>query len=182
MSANAVASRRRWRVVAVIALFIVVFVASNVADHAVYHGMHVDKVYEKDWGRALRTVGYLPMWLLIALGLWLIDVDRLRGLGFRQITRRGGFITASTIIAGLVCEILKLTIRRERPREHDGLHVFRPWDEKWWSSAGLGLPSSHTMIAFAGAAAMSILFPRTAVIWLLAAAGCAWTRPMEAPS
>ena len=40
------------------------------------------------------------------------------------------------------------------------------------------MPSSHTLVAFAGATAMARLFPRAWWLWYLLAAGCALTRVM----
>ena len=41
---------------------------------------------------------------------------------------------------------------------------------------GLGMPSSHVLVAFAGAAALARLFPRATLLWYLLAIGCAATR------
>jgi membrane-associated phospholipid phosphatase len=38
------------------------------------------------------------------------------------------------------------------------------------------MPSSHALIAFSGAAALAILFPRATPIWYALAIGCAITR------
>ena len=38
------------------------------------------------------------------------------------------------------------------------------------------MPSSHVMVAFAGAAVLSRVFPRAWWIWYLLASGCALTR------
>jgi undecaprenyl-diphosphatase len=79
-------------------------------------------------------------------------------------------------VGGLLAEVLKLVIRRERPGPHDGEWVFRAFLDNPWSTKALGLPSSHAMTAFAGAAMASYLFPRTAPVWIAWAVACAWTR------
>ena len=85
-------------------------------------------------------------------------------------------LTAAPLAAGLVCEVLKLLLRRERPGLHEGAYVFRSFADHPWSTTNIGLPSSHVMVAFAGAGMASYLFPRTWPAWMLLAAGCAFTR------
>ena len=77
---------------------------------------------------------------------------------------------------GLLCEALKILLRRERPSLHDGAYYWRSFSDHFWSTGNIGLPSSHTMVAFAGAGMASFLFPRTWPAWMLLAAGCAFTR------
>ena len=79
-------------------------------------------------------------------------------------------------VAGLVAEVLKLLIRRDRPGLHDGGYGFRPFLDHPFKSTDFGLPSSHAVVAFGGAAAAAQLFPTTAPIWYLVAVGCALTR------
>jgi len=85
-------------------------------------------------------------------------------------------LTMAPLVAGLVCEVLKILLRRERPGLHDGTYFFRSFTDHPFSTGAIGLPSSHTMVAFAGAGMASYLFPRTWPAWLLLAAGCAFTR------
>jgi membrane-associated phospholipid phosphatase len=69
-----------------------------------------------------------------------------------------------------------MLLRRERPNLHDGTYYWRSFTDHPWSTGNIGLPSSHTMVAFAGAGMASYLFPRTWPAWMLLAAGCAFTR------
>jgi membrane-associated phospholipid phosphatase len=85
-------------------------------------------------------------------------------------------LTAAPLAAGLLCEVLKILLRRERPGLHDGTYFFRSFADHPFSTGAIGLPSSHTMVAFAGAGMASYLFPRTWPAWMLLAAGCAVTR------
>jgi membrane-associated phospholipid phosphatase len=80
------------------------------------------------------------------------------------------------VISGGVAEVLKLLFRRERPGLHDGASVFRAFSDRPFSTSALGMPSSHVMVAFAGAVVLARLFPRTAPVAYLLAAGCAATR------
>jgi membrane-associated phospholipid phosphatase len=77
-----------------------------------------------------------------------------------------------------VGEILKILIRRLRPGE-TGEYVFRSFSERSFSSSGLGMPSSHAVIAFGAAAILSRLFPRAWPIWWLLGWGCALTRVLH---
>ncbi|MGQ0813636.1 MAG: hypothetical protein ACT4O1_04145, partial [Gemmatimonadota bacterium] len=44
---------------------------SHLLDAFFYTHFRVADVYSEDWGRALRVQGYLPVWLLAALALYL---------------------------------------------------------------------------------------------------------------
>jgi hypothetical protein len=59
-------------------------------------------------------------------------------------------------LGGIIAELLKIALRRERPGLTDGAHVFRPWSEHPLSTAQLGLPSSEVAVAFAAAAAAAL--------------------------
>jgi membrane-associated phospholipid phosphatase len=157
-----------WIVIALVA-----FVAASLIDTWAFHHLQKPNVYDQDWGRALRSVGYLPLWMLLALALWL--VDRKRGQGYR----RAAFLAGSITVAGILGEILKLIVRRERPGTHDGLYGFRPFVDDPFSSRNFGMPSSHAVIAFSGAAALSILFPEATVVWYALAIGCGVTRVLS---
>ena len=49
----------------------------------------------------------------------------------------------------------------------DGTYYWRSFTDHPWSTGNIGLPSSHTMVAFAGAGMASYLFPRTWPAWML---------------
>ena len=80
---------------------------------------------------------------------------------------------------GILCEIMKLLIRRERPETGDGAWIFRAWDDQPLSTAGLATPSSHTMVAFAGATMAARLFPRARWVFYTLAAGCGGGVPCQ---
>jgi membrane-associated phospholipid phosphatase len=75
--------------------------------------------------------------------------------------------------------VLKLVIRRERPNTNGGDYGFRPWSDEPFSTAGLALPSSHTMVAFAACTALARIFPGARWVWYGLAAGCAITRVLD---
>jgi membrane-associated phospholipid phosphatase len=79
-------------------------------------------------------------------------------------------------VGGIVAEVLKLLFRRERPEAHAGAYVFRSWRDHAVSTAGLSLPSSHALVAFAAAAMLARLYPRARWLCFALAVGCALTR------
>ncbi len=143
-------------------------------DTAVYERVHHPAVYDRDWGRLLRVIGFVGSWAALAVALRLHE----NGVPERQALarRRAALLFWSPVLAGGAAELLKLLVRRERPALNDGLYGFRPWDERTWSTAGLAFPSSHTAVAFGGAALLARLFPRARWVGYTLAAGCAATR------
>jgi membrane-associated phospholipid phosphatase len=141
-----------------------------------YHHVVLRNVYDFDWGRALRTMGYWPVWAAVSLALWLHD--RGRGAAGYSSARRAMRLIASASIAGVIAELLKLVVRRERPSLHDGAYGFRAWSDRPLSSSGFGFPSSHAVEAFAAAAVLGQLFPESRALWWALAVGCGLTRIM----
>ena len=128
-----------------------------------------------DREQVFRIAGYLPFWLLASAALLLVDWpkrSRQGGVGLR----RAALLALAPTISGLLSEALKLLIRRERPNLHAVEYVFRPWSDRTFEAAGLGMPSGHVSVAAAAAAVLCLLWPRAAPIWLLAAVGCAYWR------
>jgi len=135
-------------------------------------------VYNRDWGRLLRVLGFYPLWLIVAVVLLLDGRNR-----WIPPTRGGpceracaAMLALAPALGGAVAELGKLTFRRLRPGEIPGEYAFRALADRPFYSGGLGLPSSHTLVAFAAAATMARIFPRTAPLWYLLAAGCGLTR------
>ena len=129
------------------------------------------EVYEHDWGRLLRVMGSLVLWLPLALACWLEARARRA-----PEARRAWLLLAAPAVAGALAELLKLLVRRERPDLHAGASVYRSFAERPLDSHDLGFPSSHVMVAFAGAAVLSRLYPRAGAVAAVLALGCALTR------
>jgi membrane-associated phospholipid phosphatase len=161
---------RRTRVWLFVLAGCVVSLLAMLLDPWVYQHVVWAKVYETDWGRFLRLMGYWPTWMVVAIALWL------EGQPPDLAAWRARLLAVSVTGVGLCGEVIKLLVRRERPNVHDGLSVFRPFTERPFSSSGLSMPSSHTLLAFAAAAVLTRLFPRTAVMWYVLAIGCGVTR------
>ena len=142
-------------------------------DRWVYHHIAWAKVYDTDWGRALRTAGYWPTWILVSAALWI------EGRPQELARWRARSLAVSVTAAGLLGELSKLLLRRERPNAHDGAYFFRPFSDHPFSTSGIGLPSSHAFLAFAAAGVLAKLFPKTAPMWYVLASGCALTRVLS---
>jgi membrane-associated phospholipid phosphatase len=153
-----------------VVIAIVLIGLSLLADSWVAEHVRFARVYETDWGRMLRTFGYLPFWMLAAIALALHDRES------REWWRRGALLLAAPAVAGIVGELLKITVRRMRPPAVGSAYAFRAFSDHPFSSRGLGFPSSHAVVAFGAAAILSRLFPRACVVWYAAAVGCAVSR------
>jgi membrane-associated phospholipid phosphatase len=152
-------------------LFAVVAVAlAHVLDGVAWRSARLLSVNDKDWGRLLRSMGYLPTWGVIALGFWLQQRDDPRR------SRYAWALLLGPALSGGVAEVLKLLIRRLRPNPDVFEYVFRPFAEGPLSNRGMGMPSSHVLVAFGGAAVLAQLYPRARWLWYTLAAGCAATR------
>jgi len=130
----------------------------------------------KDLGRMFRVMGFYPLWVLAGVALLLCDRPRDSESHLPRWGARAGSLMLSPALGGGVAEIGKILFRRLRPGEIPGEYAFRSWAERPFYSGGLGLPSSHALVAFSGAAMLARLFPRAAPVWYLLAVGCAWTR------
>ncbi len=158
----------RSRLVRIAIVGAIAIVIAHLLDPWMYRHVRLENIYSEDWGRLLRVLGYLPLWLVLAFALWLHERPR--------AWRRPAALALSPALAGIAGELLKLLLRRERPGAHEGLYYFRPFSERTFSSSGLALPSSHAVVAFGAAAILSRLFPRAAIVWWVLAWGCALSR------
>ena len=145
------------------------------ADKWTYDHVWLDRLYDQDWARLLRVMGFLPTWFVAALALYL-HASADDPAAARQ---RSWYLALTPAAAGLIGEILKLLLRRERPEVHGGLYGFRAWSDLPLSTAGLAWPSSHAIVAFGAATALARLFPRARWVWYVLAAGCAATRVLS---
>lgn len=136
-----------------------------------------------DWYRLLRVMGSYWTWLAVAGVLLIHDMRTPMSAprllrGGRDTTHRAGSIVVIVAAAGLLAELLKLIIVRERPvtgLDYQGF-VFGPLLGGFTGHGNIGFPSSHTSAAFGGAAAMGMLFPAARPALFLLAAGCGFSR------
>lgn len=162
--------RRRTEWLRGLALFGLALVLAHLLDGPVYHLLVTDKdaVESKDWYQVLRQMGYLPTWILVALAMFLASGDRASAAG------RAARVVLAAVLAGLVAEIVKRVLGRERP--DDGLYVFKPFLSAFADDSNLGFPSSHVAVAVGGCLAIARLYPGTLWLMLSLAIGCALTR------
>jgi membrane-associated phospholipid phosphatase len=133
-------------------------------DPWVWKQLSYPTVYDHDWGRVLRVIGSLVFWAPLALAVGLEG-------------RKGAWLLlAAPAVAGAAGELLKLLVRRERPGLHEGNYVYRSFAERPFDSHDIGFPSSHAVVAFAGAAVLARLYPRAGAVAGFLALGCALTR------
>jgi membrane-associated phospholipid phosphatase len=156
--------------------FVLVFAALPMfADKWLYDHFYKANLYDQDWARMLRVMGFLPTWIIAAWAMWLQGSKEDRS----RARRRAWYLAIAPTAAGIGAEILKLLLRRERPEVDAGVYSFRQWSEQPFSTAGLAWPSSHTMVAFGAATALSRLYPRAKWVWFALAAGCGVTRVLS---
>lgn len=175
MGSGPAGTPRPWiRVAAVAGVAIVV---AHLLDPLAQRYFTDPEIYSSDFGRLLRVQGFYLLWVAVGVSLFLHDWPRGEDPARkRDAARRGGMILLAPALGGLVAEIGKISFRRLRPGEVPGEYLFRSWAERPFHSGGLGLPSSHTLVAFAGAAILARLFPRAAPVFYLLAAGCGLSR------
>lgn len=130
---------------------------------AMWFGYHAVKLFGSVWVAAA-----------VAAVLVVRPVFQPRIAPVRDGLRRGVLLFLCAASAGLLAEGLKLVFRRQRPEFADGFFSFRFAD--WWSTSGLGLPSSHAAVAVATGVALSVIFPRRRVIWAALAGACVASR------
>jgi membrane-associated phospholipid phosphatase len=149
--------------------------AATQLDRAVLHWLAwPEKQPRSDLLLLLRVWGSLWTWCLIALAVTLQHSSGRLALG-SPAQALGLPLLLIPASAGGLAELLKLLIRRKRPSELE-VYLFRAWNEQPWSTKGLGLPSSHSAVAFAGSMALALLYPRLAWPALVVAMGCGFTR------
>ena len=156
---------------------VALLVVAHLLDPWAGHALRLPSANDRDWGRLLRILGFAPTWLAIAGLFWLESRDR-SGPPERaaDLARTGWAIVIAVAVGGILAELAKLLIRRERPTAEFLGYQFRSFADAPFSTRSLGMPSSHTAVAFAGAAVMARRYPRTAPLLLALAAGCGLTR------
>ncbi|NJD10602.1 MAG: hypothetical protein FIB01_09275, partial [Gemmatimonadetes bacterium] len=88
-------------------------VIAHLLDPYAFRYLRLEDIYGRDWGRMLRVLGFLPLWLVAGAALVLQDGDR----GRRLLRGRGALLAAGATLGGLTAEVLKLVFRRLRPGE-----------------------------------------------------------------
>lgn len=167
------------RVLKYVGVCAVAVALAHVLDRWAHSTIFVDRIIEKDLWWTLRVFGAMYLWLGIAV-VFIIDDSRPTALKAHLKDRfsRAAVLLLSMGIAALIAELGKLTFRRRRPlRTEEWTGYVWDWPtDALLNSSGMGLPSSHTAVAFGAAAAMAYLHPRYAVVWFAIAFGTAAQR------
>jgi len=151
-------------------------VGAHLADGWGYLHLSFPSFHDSEFGRWFRVFGFLPMWLVVALLFVLHDWPRGSRGARGPAVWRGLLVAGAVAGAGLLAEVMKIVLRRERPWSHEGAYFFRPWTPNPFYTGGLALPSSHVLIATAGCLVLARLFPRTRYVWYAFIVACAFSR------
>jgi membrane-associated phospholipid phosphatase len=171
-----------WRSLALFTLAAVLaLLIAHLLDGAAHQYIHNPKASSKGLPKMFRGAGYLPMWVLVATALILIDSVHIKTQGWSKALNRGLPLLVAAALSGGVTELLKIIVRRLRPPEGswDGHYLFKPWSEGVFNGSNIGFPSSHTGVAFGAMAMLTIRYPRAMPIWLIIGAGCATQRLLD---
>lgn len=159
------AYRARWWLLAAV----VCVALATVADPWAYTHLAWRGVYDQNAGRMVRSIGFLPFWIIAGIALWLSSRSRWG-------RHAGLLLMASPTLAGAIGQVLKLLVRRGRPLAHDGLYVFRDFTERPFYTRDFGMPSGDVVVAFAACAVLARLWPGGRPIWYALAVACALGR------
>ena len=99
------------RAAVALAITLACLVIPALGDQWAYAHLHQARLYDLDWAMALRSAGTLYVWIPVALIIWLVQRER----DAAAAKRRALLVIGSPVLAGLLCEVMKLLIRRERP-------------------------------------------------------------------
>lgn len=137
-----------------------------------------------DYWTLLKCCGSFPLWSVVGATYLVLDC-KAAGRITHAATERGLALITAPLIAGVVAEMLKLLIRRERPDLDVLAYTFRPYSERLLYGGGLGMPSSHVAVGFAGFVVLMRLAPQLTPLWwalALLAAAQRWIEIAHYPS
>jgi membrane-associated phospholipid phosphatase len=145
---------------------------ASLGDSWAYAYLTFPRVYEQNWGRLLRVIGWLPFWLLAGAAFY-------RTASTLVARRHALILMGAPTLSGAMSELLKLLIRRERPGPTAGAYVFQSFAEHTFSTARFGMPSGDATVAFAACVVAARVWPRARGLWYGLAIGCALARVLS---
>ena len=168
-------SRAR-RVALGVAVFALVFVVLTALDRWAVLQLADPAKRDEPWRWGFKQVGDLRFWVVVAL----------IAFAWKRDWRWPAGLVAAPALAGGLAELAKLVLGRERPVhdfviQHDAHYVWKdgplgPFLAGFWDSSNLGLPSSHTAVAFGGAVVLGVLDPKLRLPAVVLATACGLTR------
>lgn len=144
------------------------------------------KMRQKDWYQQLRQLGSVIPWLMVAACMGLTEFERARrGLAAGRPWpscrhSRGTLLALSVLAGGALAEALKLVFGRLRPEDAGIDYAYWPIADRIAKWSDCGIPSSHTAVAFAAAAALWVDSRLAGLLVALLACGTGWTRVVNA--
>jgi membrane-associated phospholipid phosphatase len=157
------------RILLLAAAAAVLIALATLADPVAYRHLSYPHVYAHDWGRLLRTLGYLPFWLLAGAAFY-------RAAHTPGHRRSALLLLAAPTASGALSEVLKFLIRRARPTAADGAYVFLSFTDHPFVTRHFGMPSGDATVAFAACAVLARVWPEARILWYALAAACALAR------
>lgn len=161
---------RKWRLLGQLLLGFVVLTLLDPILARLLFNPDRDYLNSKDLYTTARVVGALWIWIAITFALFFHD----------RVWDRAGSVFLAPVLAGLFAELLKRIMPRERPVDGDGLqqgwYHWREFMSGFAESTNLGMPSSHTAVAFAGCLVLAAWMPRARSVLLVLAIGCGISR------
>ncbi len=164
------------RIAIILAASLLGFAIAAAFDGWASHSLHTAAATHKDWGRALRVLGYLPLWLVVSVVFIVHDGRVPLRPPLRDRFSRGVLLALSSGMSGALAELFKLIIRRERPGIGDSLWSFRPFAVDTFSTSNLSMPSSHSAVAFGAVFMLCRLHPGAWPLWIGMGLGCGMQR------
>ncbi|MCP9775926.1 phosphatase PAP2 family protein [Cyanobium sp. WAJ14-Wanaka] len=157
---------------------VVILSLSHLLDFPIAGIFRPEHQSQSDLFKLFRCWGFLGTWVLITISAQLLSQPTsskpLTGWK-RYLNQEAWMLIAAPMISGSIAEIIKLIVRRIRPHG-DPSYIFRSWLDRPFSTSGIGFPSSHTAVAFAGSTIIIYLYPRLKLPAIIMAAGCLVTR------
>jgi membrane-associated phospholipid phosphatase len=160
---------------------VVALALSHLLDFPISNLFKPGEQSQSDLLKLFRSWGFLGTWLLIAISAQLLSQpkDSKPLAGWKHaLDQKAWLLLAAPMLSGGMAEIIKLAVRRIRPNG-DPSYVFRSWFDHPFSTSGIGFPSSHTAVAFAGSTIIFYHYPKLQIPALTMAVGCLATRVMS---
>lgn len=128
--------------------------------------------------RGIGLLGASPPYLIPAALGFLLFRYRMRR---PRAAWRCAFLFAAVAVSGIVNNLLKIALGRARPKLflEDARYGYHPFSISRMHYDMTSMPSGHTMVVFAVAAALLILYPRLRWLWLTLATLIAATRVLS---